>query len=48
VRDGLADHWRESYDRETGQSMKAVELGGVGGTSSEPGVTCLRYSMSFA
>jgi hypothetical protein len=23
VRDGLADHWRESYVRETGKSMKA-------------------------
>jgi hypothetical protein len=26
VRDGLADHWRESYVRETGKSMKAVGL----------------------
>jgi hypothetical protein len=26
VRDGLADHWRESYVCETGKSMKAVEL----------------------
>jgi hypothetical protein len=26
VRDGLADHWRESYACETGKSMKAVEL----------------------
>jgi hypothetical protein len=24
VRDGLADHWRESYFRETGKSMKAL------------------------
>jgi hypothetical protein len=26
VRDGLADHWRESYVGEIGKSMKAVEL----------------------
>src|SRR5713101_744216 len=26
VRDGLADHWRESYVCETGKSMKAVDL----------------------
>src|SRR3984893_19532498 len=26
VRDGLADHWRESYVCETGKSMKAVKL----------------------
>src|SRR5713226_2553407 len=26
MRDGLADHWRESYVGETGKSMKAVEL----------------------
>ena len=26
VRDGLANHWRESYFRETGKSMKAVAL----------------------
>jgi len=26
VRDGLSDHWRESYVDETGASMKAVEL----------------------
>jgi len=26
VRNGLADHWRESYVCETGKSMKAVEL----------------------
>jgi len=26
VRDGLADHWRESYVCEAGKSMKAVEL----------------------
>ena len=26
VRDGLADHWRESYVGEAGKSMKAVEL----------------------
>jgi hypothetical protein len=26
VRDGLADHWRESYVCKTGKSMKAVEL----------------------
>jgi hypothetical protein len=26
MRDGLADHWRESYVCETGKSMKAVEL----------------------
>src|SRR5882762_4463399 len=31
MRNGLADHWRESYVCETGKSMKAVELGGVGG-----------------
>jgi len=24
VRDGLSDHWRESYVDETGKSMKAV------------------------
>ncbi len=29
VRDGLADHWRESYVRETSKSMKAVELAAV-------------------
>jgi hypothetical protein len=27
VRDGLSDHWRESYICETGKSMKAAELG---------------------
>ena len=26
VRDGVADHWRESYVGETFKSMKAVEL----------------------
>jgi hypothetical protein len=26
VRDGLPDHWRESYDCKTGKSMKASEL----------------------
>ena len=26
MRDGLSDHWRESYVCETGKSMKAVEL----------------------
>ncbi len=26
MRDGLADHWRESYVGETGKSMKAVGL----------------------
>jgi len=26
VRDGLAEHWRESYVRATRKSMKAVEL----------------------
>ena len=26
VRDGLADHWRESYVWETGKSMKAMGL----------------------
>src|SRR3984893_10714528 len=26
MRDGLPDHWRESYVCETGKSMKAVEL----------------------
>ncbi len=26
VRDGLADHWRESYVPERGKSMKPVEL----------------------
>jgi hypothetical protein len=26
VRDGLADHWRESYVPRTGKSMKAGEL----------------------
>ena len=26
VGNGLADHWRESYVRETRKSMKAVEL----------------------
>ena len=26
VRDGLADHWRESYAGKTGKSMKAMEL----------------------
>ena len=26
VRNGLSDHWRESYFCETGKSMKAVEL----------------------
>jgi hypothetical protein len=26
VRDGLADHWRESYVCKTGKSMKALEL----------------------
>jgi hypothetical protein len=26
VRDGLADHWRESYVGEMGKSMKALEL----------------------
>jgi len=26
VRDGFADHWRESYVGETGKSMKAAEL----------------------
>jgi hypothetical protein len=26
VRDGLVDHWRESYVCETGKSMKAMEL----------------------
>ena len=28
VRDGLVDHWRESYVCETGKSMKAMELAG--------------------
>ena len=28
VRDGLADHWRESYVYKTGKSMKAAELVG--------------------
>ena len=31
VRDGLADHWRESYVWETGKSMNAVELAGRSG-----------------
>jgi hypothetical protein len=26
VRDGLADHWRESYVRKTGKSMNTLEL----------------------
>ena len=26
VRDGLSDHWRESYVCKTGKSMKALEL----------------------
>ena len=26
VRDGLSDHWRESYVCETGKSMKAMQL----------------------
>jgi hypothetical protein len=26
VRDGMANHWRESYVCETGKSMKAAEL----------------------
>jgi hypothetical protein len=32
VRDGLADHWRESYVCEIGKSMKAVELAACGKT----------------
>jgi hypothetical protein len=28
VRDGSADHWRESYVCETSKSMKAMELAG--------------------
>jgi hypothetical protein len=54
VRDGLADHWRESYVCETGKSMKAVdmkavELGGVGGISCSNSYSCsvCKHSATF-